>query len=580
MNIFNKLHQDLISILNSLKTEAILPSDLDLSRVVIETPKDPSHGDLATNAAMVLAKAAGMNPRALAEHICARLTAIDHVIKVDVAGPGFINFFMSDEFWQSQLAFILNAQNCYGSSDFGQGESLNAEFVSANPTGPLHTGHSRGAVFGDAIASLLAKVGYRVTREYYINDAGGQTDILARSAYLRYVQACGQTVDEARFEGLYPGDYLVEVGQDLYAQYQDKFVDQPESDWLDPFKRFTIAKMMDNIKDDLLAVGVKMDVFTSERELVEAGGVQRAVEFLTEQGDIYTGILEKPKGHDVDEWEPRPQLLFKATAYGDDVDRPLQKSDGSWTYFAGDIAYHYDKCRRGFNRMVDIFGADHAGYVKRIKAAAAAVTGGKGQVDVKTTQLVNFMDQGQPVKMSKRAGTFITMRDVIDRVGSDVTRFIMLTRHQDMTIDFDFTKVVEQSKDNPVFYVQYAHARCHSVLRHAQELWGDLTFINTDMSPLTDDAELAMIKILTQLPKQIEVAALVREPHRIATYLYDVAATFHALWNKGKDHVELRFIDPENKQGTMARLALVQSVANVIAEGLIVLGVTPVEEMR
>lgn len=580
MNIFNKLHQDLLSILTSLKVEKVLPDDLDLSRVVIETPKDPTHGDLATNAAMVLAKAAGTNPRALAEHICAKLKTVDHVTKVDVAGPGFINFFMSNEFWQSQLFNIIKAQDHYGSSDLGKGEALNVEYVSANPTGPLHTGHSRGAVFGDAIASLLAKIGYQVTREYYINDAGGQTDILARSAYLRYLQACGQTVDESRFEGLYPGDYLVAIGQDLYAQYQGQYVDQPESAWLDLFKRFTIAKMMDMIKDDLLAVGVKMDVFTSERELVEAGGVVKAVEFLKEQGDIYTGVLEKPKGHDIEDWEPRPQLLFKATAYGDDVDRPLQKSDESWTYFASDIAYHYDKCRRGFNKMVDIFGADHAGYVKRIKAAAAAVTSGKGQVDVKTTQLVNFMENGQPVRMSKRAGTFITMRDVIDRVGSDVTRFIMLTRHQDMTIDFDFAKVIEQSKDNPVFYVQYAHARCHSVLRHGKEVFGGLSFVNTDMSPLTDDAELAMIKVLTQLPKQIEVAAMAREPHRVANYLYDVAATFHALWNKGKDHVELRFIDPANKEGTMARLALVQSVANVIAEGLIVLGVTPVEEMR
>ncbi|AIK95775.1 arginine--tRNA ligase [Candidatus Odyssella acanthamoebae] len=580
MNIFNHFHQHILSILEQLKCQGDLPAYLDFSRVVIESPKDPSHGDLATNAAMVLAKAAGTHPRSLADRICQQLSKLDHVVKVEVAGPGFINFSLAGNFWRQRLNDILQSPHIYGASDFGQGELVNVEFVSANPTGPLHTGHSRGAVFGDANASLLEKIGYKVVREYYINDAGGQTDTLARSVYLRYLQACGNTIEESRFEGLYPGEYLAKIGEMLKDTYAAKFVNAPESEWMDLFRKFTIDQMMVFIKDDLLALGVKMDVFTSERALVEAGGVTKAVEFLQEQGDIYTGILEKPKGHDVEDWEPRPQLLFRATQYGDDVDRPLQKSNGSWTYFAGDIAYHYDKYRRGFTKMIDIFGADHAGYVKRIKAAAKAVTAGKGDVDIKTTQLVNFMEKGEPVRMSKRAGTFVSLRDVVDRVGRDVARFIMLTRHQDMTIDFDFAKVVEQTKDNPVFYVQYAHARAKSVLRHGHELLGNLDFVNVDMSPLTDEAELAMIKILTQLPKQIEVAALSREPHRVANYLYEVAATFHALWNKGKDHVNLRFIDPENKNSTLSRLALVQCVATVIAEGLTVLGVDPVEEMR
>jgi arginyl-tRNA synthetase len=580
MNIFNHFNQHILSVLEHLKSQGDLPENLDFSRVVVESPKDPLHGDLATNAAMVLAKAAGTNPRALADKICQQLAKIDHVIKVEVAGPGFINFSLSDDFWRQRLNDILQSPQTYGASNYGQGELVNVEFVSANPTGPLHTGHSRGAVFGDANASLLEKIGYKVVREYYINDAGGQTDTLARSVYLRYLQACGNTIEESRFEGLYPGEYLARIGEMLKDMYGDKFINAPESEWIDLFRKFTIDQMMVSIKDDLLALGVKMDVFTSERALVEAGGVTKAVEFLQEQGDIYTGILEKPKGHEVEDWEPRPQLLFRATQYGDDVDRPLQKSNGNWTYFAGDIAYHYDKYRRGFTKMIDIFGADHAGYVKRIKAAAKAVTAGKGDVDIKTTQLVNFMEKGEPVRMSKRAGTFVGLREVVDRVGRDVARFIMLTRHQDMTIDFDFAKVVEQTKDNPVFYVQYAHARAKSVLRHGGELLGNFDFVNVDMSLLTDEAELAMMKILTQLPKQIEGAALAREPHRVANYLYEVAATFHALWNKGKDHVNLRFIDPENKESTLARLALVQCVATVIAEGLTVLGVDPVEEMR
>jgi arginyl-tRNA synthetase len=580
MNIFNHFHRYVLSILETLKSHGDLPHDMDFSRVVIESPKDSSHGDLSTNAAMVLAKAAGTNPRDLADKICRELSKADNVTKVSVAGPGFINFSLSADFWRTQLTNILKAEKDYGFSDLGQGEPLNIEFVSANPTGPLHTGHSRGAVLGDAIASLLTKVGYNVVREYYINDAGGQTDILARSAYLRYLQACDHQVEESRFEGLYPGDYLVHIGELLKDTYAGKFVNAPESEWIDIFRKFTIDQMMLSIKEDLLALGVHMDVFTSERALVEANGVIKAVEFLEKQGDIYTGVLEKPKGHDVEDWEPRPQLLFKATKYGDDVDRPLQKSDGSWTYFAGDIAYHYDKYRRGFAKMVDIFGADHAGYVKRIKAATKAVTGGQGQVDIKTTQLVNFMENGEPVRMSKRSGNFVTLRDVVDRVGRDVARFIMLTRHQDMTIDFDFAKVVEQTKDNPVFYVQYAHARACSVLRHGREVIGNFDVVNVDTSLLTDESELAMIKILTQLPRQIEVAALAREPHRVANYLYEVASTFHALWNKGRDHVELRFIDPQDKELTLSRLALVQSVANVIAEGLTVLGVDPVEEMR
>lgn len=583
-NIFDDFQSHILTIIKTLQDEDFLPQNMDISKVTVEVPKDPTHGDLSTNAAMVLAKNAGKSPRDLATKISEQLEKIPEITKVTIAGPGFINLSLSSRFWQHQLNSILKAEATYGNSLLGKNEPLNLEFVSANPTGPMHAGHGRGAVLGDVIASLLKKIGYDVTREYYVNDAGGQTITLARSTYLRYLQAHGRDIDESEFEGLYPGDYLKEIAENLHKKVGNIYVDQPESLWLDPIRDFAIAAIMTIIKDDLKALGVHMDVFTSEKELVARGGVDAVVKALKDQNSIYEGVLEKPKGHDLEDWEERPQMLFRATEFGDDMDRPLQKSDGAWTYFAGDIAYHYDKYCRGFNTMIDILGADHIGYVKRIQAATRAITGNKGHCEIKTCQLVNFMENGQALKMSKRSGNFISLREVIDRVGKDATRFIMLTRHQDMVMDFDFLKVVEQSKDNPVFYVQYAHARCHSVMRHALTTFPDMdqecTIESADFSLLTDESELAMMKILAQFPQQVKTAAIMREPHRLAHYSSEVAATFHALWNKGKDHTELRFIDPENKKLTFTRILLIKAIVIILTNCFNLFGVTPIKEMH
>lgn len=580
MNFFSLFRQKIFNIISLLQHENKLPPDLDLARIAVEPPKDPQHGEIATNVAMVLAKPAGITPRQLADLIINHLNGLPEVANSSIAGPGFINLKLTPQFWHQQLHKILQKKIHYGDSQLGQGESINVEFVSANPTGPMHAGHGRNAVLGDAICALLTKVGYKVTREYYINDAGSQTETLARSAYLRYLQALGHSIDESRFEGLYPGDYLVTVGDNLAKEFNTIWVDAPESVWLEPVRLYTINAMIDLIKQDLESIGVHMDVYRSEQEIIKRGGVEQALQVLEQRGDLYIGVLEKPKGHDAEEWEPRPQTLFRSTAYGDDVDRPLKKSDGSWTYFASDIAYHYDKFQRGFTKMIDVLSADHGGYFKRIQAACMAVTNGAAAVEVKCYQLVNFLENGIPVKMSKRSGTFITLKDVIDRVGKDVTRFIMLTRRHDMIIDFDFQKVIEQTKDNPIFYVQYAHARCHSVLRHGSSLLKNLDFHQIDLAHLTEDVELAIIKLLASWPQQVETAALMREPHRIANYLYDVAAAFHGLWNKGKENAELRFIEPDSLPKTYARLALVQAVAFIIASGLHLFGITPVEEMR
>ena len=583
MNIFTRIRNNIVETLDDLAKQGKIPAGLNADRMVAEPPRDAAHGDAATNAALVMANQAGMKPRDFAAILAEGLKALPIVDSVEIAGPGFVNLRLSKTFWDSCLREILEQGDQYGSSDMGKGQKKNVEFVSANPTGPMHVGHSRGAVFGDALASLLEKAGYEVTREYYINDAGAQVDVLARSAYLRYEEALGKDIG-AIPEGLYPGEYLIPVGKELAAKDGDKWLDKPESEWLAYFRTFAINKMMDMIRDDLAALGIKFDVFSSERALVEAGKIDEVIEFLRGKGLIYEGVLEPPKGKLPDDWEPRPQTLFKATVFGDDVDRALKKSNGFQTYFASDMAYHLDKYRRGFDDMINVWGADHAGYVRRLQAAIKALTDGKAKLDVKLCQMVNLMCNGEPMKMSKRAGRFVTLRDMVDAVGKDVMRFIMLTRKNDAHLDFDVEKVKEQSKDNPVFYVNYAYARARSVRRHAVEMFprADLSLTalsKADFSLLTDEAETALIRLLTDFPRQIEVAAAAHEPHRIAYYLNDVAAAFHGLWNKGRDNTELRFLEQDKPELSMARLALVEAVAVVIQSGLGVFGVVPAEEM-
>jgi arginyl-tRNA synthetase len=584
MNLFRYFHGEIKTALEKLVSAGALPAGLDLGRFTVEPPRDPAHGDLSTNAAMVLAKPAGKNPRELAALLATALGAHPDITEVGAAGPGFLNLRLADGFWHARLADILRAGPAYGDSTMGQGAAVNVEYVSANPTGPMHVGHGRGAVVGDALAALLVKAGFTVIREYYINDAGAQVDQLARSAHLRYREALGETI-EAIPEGLYPGDYLKETGHKLAARDGRRWLGVTESEWLAPVRSFAVAEMMALIRSDLAAAGIRHDVFTSERGLVESGAVDAVLKMLDGAGLLYRGTLEPPKGKLPDDWEPRPQLLFRATQFGDDVDRAVQKSDGSWTYFASDMAYHLDKYRRGGTTMIDVVGADHGGWVKRITAAVKALTNGHGTVDVKLCQLVNLFDKGEPVKMSKRAGTFVTLREVVDEVGKDVFRFVMLTRRNDQALDFDFAKVVEQSKDNPVFYVQYAHARAASVLRHARAEFPALAstpeaLAAAPLERLADPAELALIRLLASWPRLVESAAEAHEPHRVAFFLADVAAGFHGLWNKGKDDSRLRFLIEGDDAVTRARLALVQAVAMVIASGLRVIGVEPVEEMR
>jgi arginyl-tRNA synthetase len=584
MNLFQHFEQQIVSVVEALIEEGALPGGLDPSCLSVEPPREAAHGDVTTNAAMVLAKPAGQKPRDLAEVIAARCRALEHVTGAEVAGPGFINLRLDAGFWGARLREILTAGPAYGDSTVGAGEKVNVEYVSANPTGPMHVGHGRGAVVGDALAGVLEKAGFAVTKEYYINDAGAQIEALARSLHFRYREALGESVGVLP-EGLYPGEYLVPIAGDLAHRDGAKWQNEPEAVWLEPLSDFAVAKMMDLIRDDLAAIGVKHDVFTSERTLVEAGAVEDVLAFLEGRDLVYNGVLEPPKGKTPEDWEPRPQTLFRATQFGDDVDRPLKKSDGSWTYFASDIAYHRDKFKRGFKTMIDVWGADHAGYVKRMQSAVKAVTEGQGALDVKVCRLVNLLEAGEPVKMSKRAGTFVTLREVVDRVGKDVLRFIMLTRTDDKPLDFDLAKVMEQSKDNPVFYVQYAHARIRSVFRHAEELFdsGKLTpeaLMTSDLSLLSDETELELIKLMAGWPRLVEQAALAHEPHRIAFYLNDLSAIFHLLWNKGKDDTRLRFLSETDLDLSRARLALIQGVAFVIASGLNVFGVTPVEEMR
>jgi arginyl-tRNA synthetase len=567
------------------------PKGIDFSRVVVEPPRDASHGDMATNAAMVLAKEAGAKPRDLAEMIAGKLRADDLVASVDIAGPGFINLTLKPRVWADELRTILQEGAAYGRSAIGGGEKVNVEYVSANPTGPMHVGHCRGAVFGDALCSLLRFSDFDVTREYYINDAGAQVDVLARSAFLRYLEALGEDVGPIP-EGLYPGDYLKPVGEALAKEHGDKLSTTPESAWLPIVRDKAIAMMMEEIKGDLAALNIHHDVFFSERSLIQAGNnkVAETIDFLRAKGDIYEGRLPPPKGKPVEDYEDREQSLFRATAYGDDVDRPLIKSDGTYTYFASDIANHKNKFDRGFSNLIDVFGADHGGYIKRMQAAVKAVTSGKATLDVKVIQLVKLLRAGEPVKMSKRSGEFVTLREVVDEVGSDAVRFMMLFRKNDAALDFDLAKVIEQSKDNAVFYVQYGHARGHSIFRNAREnVLSDLPeaaaaraayLANAPLERLSDPAELDLLKRLALFPRTIESAAVAHEPHRIAFYLYDLASEFHALWNKGHDLPYLRFIMNNDAEITKARLAMVQGVVSVLASGLAVLGVHAPTEMR
>ena len=581
MNLFSDIRVLVIDALRALQAEGTLPQGLDFSAVAIEPPRDPAHGDMATNAAMVLAKPAGLAPRVIAEALAAGLLRDPRITGAEPAGPGFLNLRLARSVWHRVVAAALVQGADYGRSTLGQGARVNVEFVSANPTGPMHVGHVRGAVFGDALARLLAFSGHVVTREYYINDGGAQVDVLARSAYERYREAHGLSPEIA--EGLYPGDYLIPVGEALKARYGDSLLDKGEQHWLADIRDFATDAMMVMIRADLALLGVQMDVYSSEKALYGTGKIEAAIETLRGMGLIYDGILEPPKGKTPDDWEPREQTLFRSTAYGDDVDRPVQKSDGGWTYFAPDIAYHFDKVQRGFDALIDILGADHGGYVKRMKATVAALSGNRVPLDIKLMQLVKLWKGGQPFKMSKRAGTFVTLRDVVDMVGADVTRFVMLTRKNDAALDFDFDKVVEQSKDNPVFYVQYANARINSVLRKAGDAGvgvADADLARADLTLLSHEAELEVARKIAEWPRLVEIAAKGNEPHKIAFYLYELASDFHGLWNRGNDEPSVRFVQAGDPATTAAKIAMARAVGVVISAGLGILGVVPVEEMR
>jgi arginyl-tRNA synthetase len=571
-------------------TAAVLGPGADLSRIVVEPPRDPTHGDMATNAAMVLAKDAGKKPRELADSIAAKLRGDDKVTSVDIAGPGFINLTLKPNVWTEELRLVLEAGRDYGRSDIGKGEKVNVEYVSANPTGPMHVGHGRGAVFGDALANLLSFAGYNVTREYYVNDAGAQVDVLARSAFLRYREALGEDIGTIP-EGLYPGDYLKPVGGELAAEHGAKLSTMKEAQWLPIVRSKAIAMMMDGIRDDLAALDIHFNVFFSERSLIEGerDEVRATIEDLRKSGEVYEGRLPPPKGGNLEDWEDREQTLFRSTGFGDDVDRPLLKSDGSYTYFASDIAYHRSKVARGFLNLIDVWGADHGGYVKRMQAAVKAISGGKADLDVKLVQLVRLLRAGEPVKMSKRAGEFVTLREVVDEVGRDAVRFDMLYRKNDAALDFDLAKVIEHSRDNPVFYVQYGHARGQSVFRNAREELPDLPqaasarvamLKGAPIERLIDTGEVSLLRRIALYPRVVEAAAAAHEPHRIAFYLYELASEFHAQWTRGKDLPHLRFIIQNDRETTTARLALVEGIVIVLASGLKLLGVSAPEEMR
>lgn len=580
MNLFTHVREILIDILHDLSTQGILPADTDFSQITVEPPKDSRHGDMATNAAMVLSKSVETKPRELAKIISESLSQNEIVLSVDIAGPGFINISLSEACWHSLLSCVLLNGINFGRSNIGYSKKVNVEFVSANPTGPLHVGHTRGAVFGDALASLLSYSGYEVTREYYINDGGAQVDVLARSVFLRYQEAFGK---EVVFEdGTYPGDYLIPIALKLKDKVGDAYLQKSEDKWLPEFRDYAVQAMMDLIKSDLDLLGIEMDTYFSEKSLYDSGQIEAALDRLKNNGLIYKGILEPPKGKKTEDWEPREQTLFKSTQHGDDVDRPVLKSDGTWTYFAPDIAYHFDKITRGFDLLIDIFGADHGGYVKRMKAAVSALSSGEVPLDIKLCQLVKLYQNGEPFKMSKRAGNFVMLRDLVEEVGPDVTRFVMLTRKNDAALDFDFQKVLEQSRENPVFYVQYAHARIKSVIRKAEELDIDISdraLSETNLTSLTHSSELSLIKKIAEWPRLVEVAARLYEPHRIAFYLFDLSSQLHAHWSKGSDNPDLRFLHNDNLVKTQSKIALARAVSIVISSGLAILGVKPAEKM-
>jgi arginyl-tRNA synthetase len=586
MDVFAGFYGHVLAAVQQLKHDGVVPHDASIEGITLEPPKDASHGDLATNAAMVLAKAAGRKPRELADRIVPLLASDPFIEKVEIAGPGFINLTLAHAFWPSVLRMVLEQGGSYGRSAIGKGEAVNIEYVSANPTGPMHVGHTRGAVFGDALANLLAFAGFAVTREYYVNDAGAQVDVLARSAFLRYREALGEEIGEIP-EGLYPGDYLKPVGAELAAHHGKALLAMPEREWLPIVRAAALKAMLVLIADDLEAIGIRHDVFFSERSLIEGDHdeIAATIADLRARGLVYEGRLPPPKGKVDEEWEDREQLLFRSTAFGDDMDRPLIKSDGSYTYFAADIAYHRDKFRRGFNTMIDVWGADHSGHVRRMQAAIAALTEKEATLDIKICQLVRLFRGGEPVKMSKRAGTFVTLREVVDEVGPGPVRFMMLYRKNDAPLDFDFAKVTEQSRDNPVFYVQYAHARACSVLRNVRGAFPDLdpeegTLAESDLSLLKDEAETTLIRRIAQFPRLIEAAALAHEPHRLGFYLYDLAGDFHGLWNRGKDLPQLRFIYESDRELTRARVALVAATKRVLALGLGILGVHAMHELH
>ena len=584
MNVFQHIRSHLFEQIDILSNEGDCNKEPDLSSIRVEAPRDSSHGDLTTNAAMVLAKQAKTNPIDLARILSERLALLDDIKLSEVAGPGFVNLRLTSEYWRSQLSTLLLAGSSYGESTLGKGLSINVEYVSANPTGPLHIGHGRGAVVGDVIANMLEKMGYGVTREYYINDSGVQIEALARSVFVRYQQAMGIEVSVLP-DGFYPGEYLIPVGQQLARSEGDRWLLAPDIDWLDQFAAAGCKAMMTLIKNDLNDLGIRHNIFFSEKDVHQHGKTEETLNDLRLRDLIYEGVLDPPKGMKLDDWEPRPQTLFRATKFGDDVDRPLKKSNGDWTYFAADIAYHRDKYERGFSKMIDVWGADHGGYIKRMVAAVDAISNGQANLDVKICQLVNVLKDGVAVKMSKRAGDFVTLREVIDQVGKDVVRYIMLTRRNDAPLDFDFAAVTEQSRDNPVFYVQYAHARGCSLLRRAIEIMPNTTFnthalSSSELDRLVEPEEIELIKILSFWPNVLESAALAKEPHRLTYYLHEVASAFHGIWSRGDKHASLRFIIANEPELSLARLALVKGVLTVISAGLSIIGVKPVEELK